>query len=199
MLNQNFKRIRLNRKVVFCGMALLSNSIKKLSFAAWQGYLLLFFIMIINTPLYASQQQEATQPIYFESDTLLYNNEMRLGIYQGHIKLTQGTRVLTANYATSYANKEGQVIKIVAIGKPARYCAQLFPHQPKLIATGNTIYYYPLKDSLAAVGDAEIIQGQNHVKGPQINYDFKNKTIVSPPSKDGHTQILIAPLQSLHS
>lgn len=146
-----------------------------------------------------AHQQDLAKTIYFESDTLSYNNETKLGIYQGHIKLTQGSDVLTADYAASYSDPNGQISKIIAIGSPARYRALIFPNQPKLIATGNTIYYYPQKDWLEAVGNAEIVQGQNHLKGPQINYDFKKKTIVSPISKKGHTQILIAPLKPVHS
>ena len=139
------------------------------------------------------------QTIHVEADTLQYNNDSKIGIYQGHIVLTQGTRILTADYATSYSNQEGQITKIIAIGHPACYRALVFHKNPKLIATGNTIYYYPLKDWLEAVGDAHIIQGENHFQGPQINYDFKKKTVGSPLSKEGHTQILLAPLQSMHS
>ncbi len=142
---------------------------------------------------------DTQQIINVDADTLQFNNETQIGIYQGHIKLTQGTRVLTADYATSYSNKEGQIVKIIAIGHPACYRALVFHKQPKLIATGNTIYYYPLKDWLKAVGDAQIIQGQNHFQGPQINYDFKKKTVSSPLSTKGHTQILLAPIRSMHS
>lgn len=180
----------------------IQHHFKRKQLKATKDYLLLFLaiLILINIyiPVYANQQ-DLSQIIYFESDTLLYNNETKLGIYQGHIKLTQGTSILTADYATSYADNEGQIVKVVAIGNPARYRTQIFPNRPKLIATGNTIYYYPLKDWLKAVGNAEIVQGQNRVKGPQINYDFKKKTVASPLSKEGHTQILIAPLQPLHS
>lgn len=166
-----------------------------------KGYILHLALLVtsmLTVSVYA-HPKDMTQTIYFESDTLSYNNETKLGIYQGHIKLTQGSGVLTADYATSYSNQNGQVTKVVAIGNPARYRALIFPSQPKLIATGNTIYYYPQKDWLEAVGNAEILQGQNHFKGPQINYDFKKKTIGSPISKEGHTQILIAPLQPVRS
>lgn len=166
-----------------------------------KGYLLRLILLttsILSILVYA-HPKDMGQIIYFESDTLSYNNETKLGIYQGHIKLAQGSGILTADYATSYADLDGQVTKIVAIGNPARYRALIFPNRPKLIATGNTIYYYPQKDWLEAVGNAEIIQGQNHLKGPQINYDFKKKTVGSPISKEGHTQILIAPLQPVSS
>ncbi len=160
--------------------------------------LVLLIMSMLSISVYA-HPKDMQQTIYFESDTLSYNNETKLGIYQGHIKLTQGSGVLTADYATSYADQTGQVTKIIATGNPARYRALIFPNRPKLIATGNTIYYYPQKDWLEAVGNAEIVQGQNHVKGPQINYDFKKKTVGSPISKEGHTQILIAPLQPVSS
>src|SRR5436190_11994886 len=176
----------------------IQNHLKKKPFKINKGYLLCLIISILSSFAYA-QPKNLVQTIYFESDSLSYNSEKKLGIYQGHIKLTQGTGVLTADYATSYSDQMGQITKVVAIGNPARYRALIFPNQPKLIATGNTIYYYPQKDWLEAVGNAEIIQGKNHFKGPQVNYDFKKKTVGSPISKVGHTQILIAPLQTVHS
>lgn len=180
---------------------LVQDHLKKKPSKINKSYLLFLAISIISTlsiPVHANPEDLA-QTIYFESDTLSYNNETKLGIYQGHIKLTQGNGVLTADYATSYSDQNGQVTKVIAIGNPARYRALIFPNRPKLIATGNTIYYYPQKDWLEAMGNAEIVQGQNHVKGPQINYDFKKKTVGSPISKEGHTQILIAPLQPVRS
>lgn len=178
----------------------IQNHLKKKPFKINKSYLI-YLIIIFSTlsSIASAQPKNPAQTIYFESDTLSYNSETKLGIYQGHIKLTQGSGVLTADYATSYSDQKGQITKVVATGNPARYRALIFPNQPKLIATGNTIYYYPQKDWLEAVGDAEIVQGQNHFKGPQINYDFKKKTVGSPISKMGHTQILIAPLQAIHS
>ncbi len=174
--------------------------LKRKQLKATKNLRLLTLLLFANIylPAYADQQS-LEQTIYFESDTLLYNNETKLGIYQGHIKLTQGTRILTADYAKSYSDKKGHIVKVVATGNPARYRAVIFPNRPQLIATGNTIYYYPLQDYLEAVGNAEIVQGQNHVKGPKINYDFKKKTVGSSISKEGRTQILLAPLQSIHS
>lgn len=178
---------------------LSQDHLKKKPFKINKSHLLFLAISIISILTAHANPKDLAQTIYFESDTLSYNNETKLGIYQGHIKLTQGNGVLTADYATSYSDQNGQVTKVIAIGNPARYRGLIFLNQPKLIATGNTIYYYPQKDWLEAVGNAEIVQGQNHVKGPQINYDFKKKTVGSPLSKEGHTQILIAPLQPVHS
>lgn len=179
----------------------IQNHLKKKPLETNYVYLLclvMLLLFICSIPVYA-HQHDLTKTIYFESDTLSYNIETKLGIYQGHIKLTQGSGVLTADYAVSYSDQNGQIVKVVATGYPAHYRALIFPNQPKLIATGNTIYYYPQKDWLEAVGNAEIVQGQNHLKGPQINYDFKKKTVGSPLSKEGHTQILIAPLKPVSS
>lgn len=158
---------------------------------------ILLFLIFFYPSTYADTDNQ--EIINVEADSLQFNNETKVGIYQGHIKLTQGSRVLTADYATSYSNPEGEIVKIIASGHPAVYHALVFHKHPKLIATGNTIYYYPLTDYLEAIGNAQIIQGQNHFQGPQINYDFKKKTVASPLSKDGHTQITLAPLQTLHS
>jgi lipopolysaccharide export system protein LptA len=160
---------------------------------------LIWLVLIFFYQTAYASTPDKEQVINVVADTLQFNNESKIGIYQGHIIITQATRVLTADYAISYSNQEGKIIKIIARGHPACYRALIFHKRPKLIATGNTIYYYPLKDWLEAVGDAKIIQDKNHFQGPQINYDFKRKTVGSPLSKEGHTQILLSPLQSLHS
>ena len=159
--------------------------------------LLLFVLIVFSSSGYANIDNEKT--IHVEADNLQFNNETKIGTYQGHIKVTQGSRILTADHAISYSNQAGELTKIIASGHPAVYHAFVFHKQPKLIATGNTIYYYPLKDYLEAVGDAQIIQGQNHFQGPQINYDFKKRTVVSPLSKEGHTKISLVPIRTLHS
>ena len=164
-----------------------------------KAYLVLTLFALIFFYPYAYANVDNQQIINVEADSLQFNNETKVGIYQGHIKLTQGTRTLTADYAASYSNQAGEIVKIVASGHPAVYHALIFPKCPKLIATGNTIYYYPLTDYLEAVGNAQIIQDQNLFQGPQINYDFKKKTLASPLSKEGHTQITLVPLQALHS
>jgi lipopolysaccharide export system protein LptA len=166
-----------------------------------KSYLILisaFILLNFYTDLYAENYND-TQPIHVESDTFTFNDETKIGIYQGHIKLTQGSRILKANYVASYFNHKGQIIKIVANGNPAQYSAFVFHNHPRIIATGNTIYYYPLEDWLEAVGDAQIIQDQNHFRGPRVNYDFKKKIVGSPPSKKGLTQILLAPVRTMNS
>jgi lipopolysaccharide export system protein LptA len=168
------------------------SSKKLLSF--WLVLLLISFYRLTD----ASNCDSNKQTIWVEADTFLFNNGTKIGIYRGHVRLKQGSRVLNAECAISYSNQSGQIIKIIATGHPAYYRAIVFPNRPELIATGNTIYYYPLKDCLEAVGNAQIIQDQHQFKGQQINYDFKKKTVGSPPSKKGHTQISLAPLQSAH-
>jgi lipopolysaccharide export system protein LptA len=178
-----------------------SKSLKWTEKKAKKSLLLSLSLLVLSFfyQLATANEADKQQIIHVEADTLQFNNDSKIGIYQGHITLTQGSRILTADYATSYSNQQGQITKIIAIGHPACYRALVFHQNPKLIATGNTIYYYPLRDWLEAVGNAQIIQGKNHFQGPQINYDFKKKTVASPLSKEGYTQILLAPIQSMHS
>src|SRR5438128_4271885 len=102
----------------------IQNHLKKNPLKTNYSYLLCLTLIsfAFSIPVEA-RQHDLAQAIYFESDTLLYNNETKLGIYQGHIKLTQGSAVLTADYATSYSDQTGQIIKIIATGNPARYRA----------------------------------------------------------------------------
>jgi len=152
------------------------------------------FVLIYPHAFAYANNLDSLKIIDFKADTLLFNNGTKVGVYQGHVKLTQGSRILTAEYATSYTNRTGAIVKIIAIGHPAKCRILVSQKQPVLIATGSTIYYYPLQDYLEAVGDACIVQGHNHFQGVRLHYDFKKKTVGSPSSMQGHTRILLAPL-----
>ena len=67
----------------------IQDHLKRKQLKATKDLLLLAILIVTNiyAPAYARQQSPG-QTIYFESDTLLYNNEAKRGIYQGHIKLS---------------------------------------------------------------------------------------------------------------
>lgn len=137
--------------------------------------------------------------LVFKADSILFDNKKQCMTLQGHIVLKQADRQLTADRLITYINEQGYIKKMVASGDPATYSALVFPNRPRLLATAQTIYYYPLKDQLDAVGNAHVRQGSNHFKGPHLHYDFKNKTLDTPPSKTGQTHILFAPFKALTS
>ncbi len=165
----------------------------------WVGMILCVLSFLINDSVCHAKPLRPSDFLVFKADSILFDKKKQCMTLQGRIVLKQADRQLTAERLITYTNEQGYIKKMVAIGHPATYRAFVFPNRPCLIATAQIIYYYPLKDQLDAVGDAQIIQGSNHFKGPRLYYDFKSKTLETPPSKQGQTHILLAPFKALTS
>jgi lipopolysaccharide export system protein LptA len=163
------------------------------------GTLLYVLLLLAHHNICVAKRLRPADFLVFKADSILFDKKKQCMTLEGHIVLKQADRQLTAERLITYTNAQGDIKKIVAIGHPATYSALVFPNRPRLIATAQTIYYYPLTDQLDAVGEAHIIQGNNHFKGPRLHYNFKSKTLDTPPSKKGQTHILFAPLKTLIS
>lgn len=165
----------------------------------WIGMILCALSFSINDSVCHAKSLRSSDFLVFKADSILFDKKKQCMTLQGRIVLKQADRQFTAERLITYTNEQGYIKKMVAIGHPATYSAFVFPNRPRLIATAQIIYYYPLTDQLDAVGDAQITQGNNHFKGPRLHYDFKRKTLETPPSKQGQTHILLAPLKALSS
>ncbi len=138
---------------------------------------------------------DKTQPVFVESDWATLNHKTGISTYHGHVKLTQGTTVVTADNLVTYTDKHNQLLKAVATGQLASYST--LPDNSKLLftAVALTINYYPPKGYTEFIGQAKAIQGNDTYAGPQINYDINLQIVTSPKSQQGRTSIVILPSQ----
>ncbi len=137
------------------------------------------------------------QPAFIKSDTATLNHRTKICVYTGHVELTQGSTVITADTLTTYSDAQNQLEQASAIGKFATYSTQPDNNPQKLIATALTLNYYPKKAQVELIGQAKATQGSDSFAGPRINYNIKEQIITSPPSKEGRTTIIIQPGQKI--
>ncbi len=161
-------------------------------------YILVVLIYLI--PFYAlAANSDKQQTAYITADNTTLNYKTRMGIYRGHVKMTQGTTTILADKVITYLNKTNQLEKAIATGQyqPATYTT--LPDNSKLpfTAAGLTINYYPLQDYVELIGQAQATQGKDSLAGPRIQYNITAQTVVSLPEKNGHTTIIMQPDQKL--
>lgn len=162
---------------------------------------LLFLISMLSMLLFpnlsSALSTDKLQPAYIKADSATINHKTKICVYSGHVQLTQGSTVITADTLTTHADAQNQLEQATAVGKFAVYSTLPDNTQLKLVATALTINYYPKKAQVELIGDAKATQGSDSFAGPKINYDIKQQIINSPASKEGRTTIIIQPGQKI--
>ena len=100
-----------------------------------------------------------------------------VSIYRGNVRITQGSMVITGDTVTAYHNKDHELLKAVAIGKPATYKERQDGQDTDLKASAPRMEYDLEKDMVHLIGGGKVVQGKNTFEGQYIEYDLKTDMI----------------------
>ncbi|MDG9729266.1 lipopolysaccharide transport periplasmic protein LptA [Ignatzschineria sp. RMDPL8A] len=138
--------------------------------------------------------EDRNLPVDIVSDTGEYFQEEGYGIYTGNVVLTQGTLEIKADKATFYL-KEGALDYVVAesLQKGKLVKIKYLPNHddPWVFGEGKTLHYYPNKELLTLLTNAEVIQANDVVKAEQIDYRLDTKKVTASRSKKEQIKITI--------
>jgi lipopolysaccharide export system protein LptA len=134
------------------------------------------------------------QPANIEADHVEYQQKTGITIYTGHVKVDQGTSHLLADTMTVYQDSHNKKMqKIIAQGNLAQYTTLPKPGGEILHASAKTIQYDPINNQVLLLGDAVVMQEGNSFRGQHIEYDVTKEIVVSAPSANSKTTIVIRP------
>ncbi len=151
-------------------------------------------LISVSYALDSDQQQQ----LLISSDTADLNSQTGVGVYTGNVTIDQGTTHVRGDKVTSYSanNKITQVVAEGGQKQQARYESVIDPNKPPLIATADTIKFFPDKNYAILLGHAYVQQGANSIAGEHLEYDLTNKilkSITAPSDKAVRTRIVIDP------
>ena len=153
--------------------------------------ILLITNLIPNTS-YALSTDES-KPITINSDQFSANLKNHTAEYLNNVTATQGSRSLFGDSANIYATKNNEIIKIIILGKPAKY-SYLPDDSDKLAhASADTITYQPPKNLFILTGNAKIKQDGNIYTGYQLSYNTIDETITSPAKQYQRGKMILQP------
>ena len=120
-------------------------------------------------------KSDADQPVYIDSNAATYDDNTGVSIYTGNVVSTQGSLKVWSDKLVVYF-KDGDVDKLVATGKPARF--QQTPDRGGDI-TGKALTgeYYPKQNLLILIKEAVVWQDGNTYASDIIRYDSKNAIV----------------------
>lgn len=125
--------------------------------------------MILTSPCFAlSSDKDA--PVELEADSADINQKTGTTVYQGQVRITQGSMILTADKVViEYQGSKAH--KFTATGAPARFQQLPDNEDTPVKGKGQTIVYLIKSEELVLMGEAELQQAGDRFTSDKIVYD----------------------------
>ena len=123
--------------------------------------------------------------IQIESDHAQYHFQEGVMVHQKNVVVHWQDRTLHADELKLFKAKEGELNKMIALGKPAVMNGKL-ADGTQMIGKANEMEYNPLTKTLVLKGQAELNQGVNVFTGPKITLNLETNNIFA--DKDGENR-----------
>ncbi len=158
------------------------------------GALLLFLFFSVKS---FALQADSKEIIHILADSSLVDYKSGINVYEGNVKVDQGTTYLTAERVVTKNNAKHKIEEAIAYGSKrlAEYTTIPKEGDKLLRAQAKVIKFYPQKTTLILEGDVKVTQGENSFNGAVIIYNTKDQIISAPASKGGRSKIIIDPKQ----
>lgn len=156
----------------------------------------LLAIILFLFPLLAYSLDSDKQAIlYITSDAWSYNFKTGIDIYEGHVKVDQGTTHILADKLITKKNEQHKIREATAYGieNLAHFWTLPQPDDEELHAKAKIIRFYPIESNLTLEQAVNVVQGKNHFQGELIHYNSKDQTINVPASANGRARLVFNP------
>lgn len=140
------------------------------------------------SPCTTGQEEGNGEPIYIDSDRASYDEKNEVSTYMGNVIYTQGSLVVNSDQMTFHL-KDGEIIKVVAVGKPARFKQSAGKDKEDIHGVGLTGEYYPSTSKLHLIKEAEVWQAGKKTASDLIIYDTKYSVLTAGDQRSGSKRV----------
>jgi len=144
-------------------------------------------------------ENEDKLPIVIHSKRAEFDDKTNEFTYRGAVIAKQGKRTLRADTLIIHENKNHQVDKILAFGKPAHFEA-FMPDKPPVNGQAQTIEYFPNENKIVFLNNATLEQTPYAIAGSRLVYLLDSHNLFSESPTEGsenqirtRTQITVEP------
>lgn len=156
--------------------------------------LLFLLLLSLNSLALPSDKQEK---IFIIANTWLYNYKTGVDIYEGNVKIDQGTTHIRADKLITKRNKHHKIKEATAYGmeNAAKFWTTPKKDDPLIHATAKIIIFSPLLSNVTFKQNVVIQQKENTFHGELIHYNKNAQTITVPASEHARAVIVYNPNQ----
>jgi len=158
-------------------------------------FILICTIITVSLQTVSALDSDSKEKVNIVADSVIYNYKSGIDVYEGHIRIDQGTTHITADRLVTKKNERHMIQEATAYGllNLAQYWTVPKIGEPELHARAKIIKFYPIESNISLEQNAHVIQGENSFQGEFIHYNNKDQTITVPASKNGRAVIVYNP------
>jgi lipopolysaccharide export system protein LptA len=158
--------------------------------------LLTLFTLAMCYPLALfALHEDKKEKVYIVADSTIYNYKTGIRIFEGNVKVDQGTTHLTADRLVTKNNSDHNIQEAIAygLGQLAHYWTLPKIGEPEIHAHAKVIKFYPIESNVVLEQSVVVTQGENNFQGELILYNGGDQTITVPASKNGRAVLVYNP------
>jgi lipopolysaccharide export system protein LptA len=129
------------------------------------------------------------QPIQLSADSVSMDEGRRVSLYRGQVDLRQGSLRVLADQVKVHHDKQNKPIKLVALGKPARFQQGVGAELVK--ASAQHAEYTVRSAQLTLIGEAMLIQAGDTIKSDRIVYNRQQQILRAGNAAEGKQRVQI--------
>ena len=138
---------------------------------------------------------DSEQPIEVEADRLEVRDEDNLSIYQGNVRLLQGSLEITSDRLVIHFNDQRELVLMEMTGSPARF-RQLDDERREMLGEAQQINYTEPESMLELLRSARFSHAGDTIEGERIRIDTERNSIEAGGEDDEQrVKMLIQPRQ----
>jgi lipopolysaccharide export system protein LptA len=130
---------------------------------------LLVCLLALALPAHA-EKADREKPVNVEADSVRVDDVKRVSVYEGHVILTQGTLMITADRIDVRQDEQG-LASGEAVGKPAYFRQKMDNSEEYAEGWAQRVEYDSRVEKLKLIGQARLKRGIDELRGQLITYD----------------------------
>jgi lipopolysaccharide export system protein LptA len=131
-----------------------------------------------------AEKADKSKPINLEADSVRVEDAKQTAIYEGHVVLTQGTLMMTAEKIELRQDAKGFTVGN-ASGSPVYFRQKMDGREELAEGWADRIIYDGGADKLQLSGQARLKRGADELRGSLIIYDAKTEFYQAQGSSNG--------------
>ncbi|MBV9576024.1 MAG: lipopolysaccharide transport periplasmic protein LptA [Gammaproteobacteria bacterium] len=157
--------------------------------------LLISFIFLSLSSIAEGLDTDRKQKVNIIADSGIYNYKTGINIYEGHVRIDQGTTHLTADRLITKNNAQHKIQEAIAYGLQTKAHYWTLPNlqEKEIHAWAKIIKFYPTESNATLEKEVFVKQGENSFQGELINYNSKEQTISVPAAQQGRAVLVYNP------
>jgi lipopolysaccharide export system protein LptA len=149
--------------------------------------------LLATGPAFALKD-DSSKPLNVESVQQLADFQANKLYFIDRVHATQGTIEVFADKAEIVRDEKNEVKEVNSWGKPVKF-KQLLDNGKILRSESSVLNYYPQTGDIVLVGNATVWQGESHVSGNHITYNFNTQKMkaVNTNTDEGRVHSMFIP------